>query len=254
MENYVRLTVHGKDGSASSRRVGVKSLNLARHCGRNIEATKQVLDSFRAQGYQVHGNPSVCGKSRYLLTQENDIEVQGPQTSGEVEMVAIVDGGDVLVTVGSDHDDRTIESMWTDTLGNVYDTAKIKQMGPCVMASDAWYYDDVKDHWDDLRLKSYVTVDGKKILYQDFNISHLLTLEYHFKANPKLKQDGTVLFCGTGDVVTNLPADVYGFQQHFQGLKFFPDFHYEVNDPVLKRGISHYYNIHSIEPVGSLSL
>ena len=254
MQNLVELSVHGKDGSLNRRSVSVKSLNLARHCGRNIEATTKVLDSFRAQGYQVHGNPSICRKSRYLLTTENEIEVQGPQTSGEVEMVAIVDGGDVLVTVGSDHDDRTVESMWTDALGYVYDTAKIKQMGPCVMAPDAWYYDDVKDHWDQLRLKSWVTVDGKKLLYQDFDISHLLTLEYQFENTPRLKEDGTVLFCGTGDVLTNLPQDIYGFQQHFKGLKFFPDFHYEVYDPVLKRGIPHHYDIHSIEPEGSLSL
>ena len=60
------------------------------------------MDALRAEGYLIHGNPNVCAKSRYLLTNEDVIEVQGPQTSGEVEYAAIFDGGEIFISVGSD--------------------------------------------------------------------------------------------------------------------------------------------------------
>jgi hypothetical protein len=254
MKNVVGFAVRGKDGTVSSRTVEVKTLCLARNCGRDVAAAKRPLDSFRAQGYAVHENANICKKSKYLLTNDEAIEVQGPQTSGEVEVVAIFDGADVFVSVGSDHGDRTIETMWTDALGKVYDTAKIKQMCPCVVAKDAWLYGDVKDHWDRLRLKSYITLSGRRTAYQDSDVSALLDLEFHLKNNPWLRKSGTVLFCGTVDTLKELPPEVYQFQQHCQGLVFPTDFYFELHDPVLNRSISHVYRVSSVEPQGSLSL
>jgi hypothetical protein len=253
-KNAVEFVIHRKDGSVSIRKVEVETLCLARNCGRDVAAAKRALDSFRAQGYAVHENANICKKSRYLLTNEDAIEVQGPQTSGEVEVVAIFDGADILVSVGSDHGDRTIETMWTDALGKVYDTAKIKQMCPCVVANNAWLYEDVKDHWNRLRLKSYVTLSGRKTTYQDSDVSALLDLEFHLKNNPWLRKSGTVLFCGTVDTIKELPPEVYQFQQHCQGLVFPTDFYFELHDPVLNRSISHGYGVTSVEPPGSLSL
>lgn len=41
-----------------------------------------------------------------LLTTRTDIDVVGPETSGEVEFVPIRTANGILVTVGSDHTDR----------------------------------------------------------------------------------------------------------------------------------------------------
>jgi hypothetical protein len=255
MENRLQFAVKSTDGTTESRSVSVSKLCLGRHCGRDIETTRKALDAKRAEGYRVHGNPNVCKKGRYLLTNENAIEVQGPQTSGEVEIVAIMDRGEVLISVGSDHVDRTIEIMWTDALGKVYDSAKSKQMAPAVVARDAWRYEDVKDHWDQLNPKSHVIVDGRKIAYQDFTVAKLMDLEYHFKALPWLREDGVVLFCGSSTTLASVPPDVYRvYQRPSPNLKFPSGFEFELHDPILQRVISHSYEILSVEEPGSISL
>ena len=236
MENIMRFDVYAKDGSVSRRAVSVKQLCFGRNCGRDIEATRKRLDEKRAEGYAVYDNPNICRTSRYLLTNEDVIEVQGSQTSGEVEIVAIVDKSEVLISVGSDHNDRSLGTMWTKALGKVYDTAKSKQMVPAVVAKDAWRYEDVKDHWDKLNLRSYVTVSGRRTPYQNFTLSALVDLEYHFKTNPWLKEDGVVLFGGSGGGLSTVPRNVFP-----------PDFHFEVYDPVLNRTISHSYTIRWLE-------
>ncbi len=243
MKNSIEFTVHRIDGSLLHKTVNVEKLCLARNCNRNIEAEKKDMDKKRAEGYLVHGNPSICRKSRHLLTNEDIIEVQGPHTSGEVEIVAIVDRGEVLISVGSDHNDRSLVDMWTKSLGKIFDTAKSKQMCPAVVAKDAWIYEDVKGQWDNLKIKSYVTLSSGKILYQDFNLSALVNLEHHFKTNPWLRGDGVVLFAGTSGTVSAIPTNLYP-----------PDFHFEVHDPILNRTISHSYRIQSIEAPDSLSL
>ncbi len=255
MENQLQFEVKSIDGTIESRSVNVRKLCLGRHCGRDMETTRKALDAKRAEGFRVHGNPNVCRKGRYLLTNENVIEVQGPQTSGEVEVVAIMDRGEVLISVGSDHVDRTIEIMWTDALGKVYDSAKSKQMAPAVVARDAWRYEDVKDHWDQLNLKTYIALDGQKIAYQDFSVGILVDLEYHFKALPWLREDGVVLFCGSSRTLSSVPPDVYQvYQRPSPSLKFPSMFELELHDPILQRVISHAYEVLPIEEPGSISL
>jgi len=253
-ENRVEFEVLEKDGTTFVRSVNVKKLFLGRNTSRNIEGTKESLDALRAEGYSVHGNPNVCTKSRYLLTNEDSIEVQGPQTSGEVEYVAIFSGGDIFISVGSDHNDRSLYYLWTQALGKVADTAKSKQMCPAVIAKSAWRYEDVKDHWDQLNLKSFVTVAGSRVPYQDFTLTHLVALDYHLQTNPSLREDGTVIYGGSSQMLANIPSNVFQGQSSIQGLTFPPDFSFELVDPVLKRKISHSYSITSLEEVGSLSL
>ena len=257
MENILEFKVWEKDGSSSTTAVNVKKLCLARNCARDIQGARASLDKKRAEGYAVHGNPNICRKSRCLVTNEHVIEVQGPQTSGEVEIVAIIDKGEVLISVGSDHNDRSLGTMWTDALGKVYDSAKSKQMVPAVVAREAWRYEHVRDHWDELNLKSYVTASDVKIPYQDFKLRDLVDLEYHFRSEPGLKDNGVILFGGSAGALATVPPSVYQFQsslESFHDLIFPPDFHVEVRDPVLNRTINTSYRIMSIEEAGSFSL
>ena len=253
-EKQLEFNIAEKDGSTYARSFNVKKLLLGRNTSRNVEGTRQSLDALRAEGYLIHGNPNVCAKSRYLLTNEDAIEVQGPQTSGEVEYVAIFAGGEIFLSVGSDHNDRTLYYLWTQALGKVADTAKSKQMCPAVLGRTAWRYADVMDHWDQLSLKSFVTVRGAKVPYQDFRLADLVDLEYHLRTNPSLREDGTVLFGGSSEMLANVPSDVYKGQASIQGLIFPGDFAFELVDPVLQRKISHSYTITSLEEAGSLSL
>ena len=253
-ENRLEFSIVEKDGSTLARSISVKRLFLGRNASRDIEGTKASLDGLRAEGYAIHGNPNLCRKSRYLLTNEDTIEVQGPQTSGEVEYVAIFVDEEIFVSVGSDHNDRTLYYLWTQALGKVVDSAKSKQMCPAVVAKTAWRYEDVRDHWDKLNLKSFMTVGGAKLPYQDFKLAELVDLEYHLRINPSLKENGTVLFGGSSEMISAVSPTVYKGQASIQGLIFPEDFAFELVDPVLQRKISHSYTIASLEEAGSLSL
>ncbi len=254
MENTLHFKVWSADNRSAERAVSIKRIYCGRYCDRDIDARRKSLDQMRAKGYTIHGNPNTCRRSRYLLTNEETIEVQGPQTSGEVEIVAIMDAGEIFISVGSDHNDRTLDMMWTEALGRVFDTAKAKQMAPAVVAKEAWRYEDVKDYWDQLNLRSYVTVSGEEIPYQNFALSELVDLEYHFKNQPELRDDGVVLFGGSRPALQSVPPNVYHFQSSFKDLIFPTAFRFEVHDPTLNRKISHKYTAISVENPGSLSL
>jgi hypothetical protein len=253
-ENRITFTLREGDGSTTKRTVDVKKLCLGRHCSRDIGGTRRVLDGIREEGYTVHGNPNICRKSRYLLTQEPIIEVQGNHTSGEVEYVAIMDGGETLISVGSDHNDRSLTKMWTGTLGKIYDTAKCKQMAPAVIAKEAWRYEDIMDHWDQLNLRSHVTLSGERIPYQDFKLSELVTLDNHLRKDPWLKEDGVALLGGSSSTLPGLPPELFQFQTNTQNLVYPTDFHFEIHDPVLNRTIKHSYTTQTLEEPGSKSL
>lgn len=184
LENILDFSVYDKDGHISRKSIKVNKLCFGRHCNRDIDTTREGLDLKRSEGYAVHENPNICIKSSYLLTNEDKIEVQGPHTSGEVEIVAIMDKDDVIISVGSDHNDRSLEIMWTATLGKIYDSAKSKQMVPAVIANEAWKYEDIKDHWDELNLRSYISLLGERSVCQNFSLSDLVNLEYHFENYP----------------------------------------------------------------------
>jgi hypothetical protein len=156
--------------------------------------------------------------------------------------------------VGSDHNDRSLEELWTAMLGKVFDTAKSKQMAPAVVAKEAWLYEDVRDHWDDIVLRSFVTVSGQSIPYQEFALAALLNLEHYVENEPWFNEDGSVLLGGTGSILPTVPNDTYQGQRSLQNVTFPADFRFEMHDPVLKRTILHSYKVISLEKPGSLSL
>ena len=237
LENAIDLNVRAKDGTASSRSVIVRKLCFGRYCGRDPASSTRWLETKRLEGFAVHAAPDICRTSSFLLTNDYAIEVQGPRTYGEVEIVAIIDKGEVLISVGSDHDDVSLETMWTETLGKVYDSAKTKQMCPSVIASDAWLYADIRDHWNELGLRSWVTLEGERALYQDFVLGRLMDLEYHFQSSPWLREDGVVFFGGSAVSLPDMPSNAHA-----------PDFHLEAHDPVLNRTISHSYEVRCLDP------
>lgn len=254
MRNIVSFTVRPKDQPPFEIAVDVKRVGCSRHASRDVQAIERQLEDMRARGYQVHGPAGVCFRSRYLLTNEDTIEVQGPQTSGEVEFVVIRYGGGFFVSVGSDHNDRSLEEMETAMLGKVYDTAKSKQMVPAVVAREAWPYDEVRDHWDELVLRSYVTVSGRRVPYQEFKLGALRDFGYYVEHAPWIAEHGSVLFGGTGGILPTVPRDIYQGQSSMRNVVFPTDFQFEMHDPVLRRTISHGYRVVTLEGPGSLSL
>lgn len=157
------------------------------------------------------------------------IECVGGASSGEVEFVLAQAGGALLVGAGSDHTDRKAET---------YNVTASKQMCEKPVAGDFWQFDDVKDHWDQLILRSFVTENDTRTLYQEGNVSAMiapLALIERYAASGKL-EDGSVMFCGT------LAAR--------GGVRPAPRFDFELEDPVLKRKIAGGYSIVTLPDAG----
>ena len=149
-----------------------------------------------------------------MLTHGGAIQVSGPDTSGEVEFVLLAKPDGLWVTVGSDHTDRKAE-----TIG----VSLSKQLCAKPSAKDAWRYDEVKDHWERLILRSWA--DGE--LYQEGPVTAMRAPEDLLSRYPL--RPGWVMFCGTLAAKGGIrPSNV---------------FRMELEDPVRKRKLAHEYRI-----------
>ena len=158
--------------------------------------------------------------SANLLTQSNEIQVSGPDTSGEVEFV-LLQGSELRVALGSDHTDRKAE-----TIG----VSLSKQLCAKPVSRESWRYDEVKPHWERLMLRSWS--DGK--LYQEGPVTAIRSPEDLMSRYPL--KPGYAMFCGT------LAAE--------GGIRGGARFTMELEDPVLKRKLSHEYRVHVLPVEG----
>jgi hypothetical protein len=157
--------------------------------------------------------------SANLLVHADEIQVSGPDTSGEVEFVLMKTEKDLRVAVGSDHTDRKAE-----TIG----VSLSKQLCAKPVSAESWSYDEVKPHWDKLVLRSWA--DGE--LYQEGPVTAMRSPE-DLLARYALKP-GWAMFCGT------LAAK--------GGIRPAKAFRMELDDPVRGRKLAHEYRV-SVLPV-----
>jgi hypothetical protein len=150
-----------------------------------------------------------------LFTTAGEIEVSGPDTSGEVEFVLLKTETDLRITVGSDHTDRKAE-----TIG----VSLSKQLCAKPVSAQSWRYDEVKPHWERLVLRSWA--DGK--LYQEGPVTAMRAPEDLLQRFGGLRS-GWAMFCGT------LAAK--------GGIRPAAKFAMELEDPVLGRKLTHEYTI-----------
>ena len=157
-----------------------------------------------------------------LLTTAERIEVVGDTSSGEVEFLILSAADGLLVTVGSDHTDREVEKVGV-TIS--------KQLCAKPMSPEAWRFDDVAGHWDELVLRSWATIGGERRLYQEGPVTTMRDpreLIAGYTGGGEL-QPGAAMFCGTLAVRGAIePAD---------------RFEMELDDPVLKRRLRHAYAV-----------
>ena len=156
------------------------------------------------------------------LTTEDSIEVCGGDSSGEVEFVLIGWQGRIFVGLGSDHTDRKVET---------YSVTVSKQMCDKVMASVLWELEDVIGHWDQMILRSFAWIGGKRELYQEGTLDAMLPVSELIARGfegGKLP-DGCAMFGGTFAAKG--------------GIRPASRFEFELEDPVLKRSIHHAYDV-----------
>jgi uncharacterized protein DUF2848 len=157
-----------------------------------------------------------------LFTNANEIQVSGPDTSGEVEFVLLQSAKELRVALGSDHTDRKAE-----TIG----VALSKQLCAKPVSTESWRYDEVKPHWEKLVLRSWT--DGE--LFQEGPVTAMRSPEDLLQRYGGLKS-GWAMFGGT------LAAK--------GGIRPGKVFRMELEDPVLKRKLRHEYRIHVLPVEG----
>ena len=153
-----------------------------------------------------------------LFTHATEIQVSGPDTSGEVEFV-LIQGNELRVAVGSDHTDRKAE-----TIG----VSLSKQLCAKPVSLDSWSYGEVKAHWEKLVLRSYIVENEHIVLYQEGPVTAMRSPEDLLARYGKLSP-GHAMFCGT------LAAK--------GGIRGSARFRMELEDPVMRRKLSHEYAI-----------
>ena len=208
----------------------IDSLVIAGWTGRNVEALEAHIKELEAIGVKRPKSvPIFYRVACSLMTTSAAIEVMADKSSGEVEFVlyALQDG--LWLGVGSDHTDRKAETVGV-TLS--------KQLCAKPVGATLWRYDEVKPHWDKLKLRSFVPDSGKRRLYQEGPVTNMRSPEELIRlytGGDKLKA-GTAMFCGT-------------FAVHGE-ISYSGTFDMELEDSVLGRKLTHGYKIVSLPDEG----
>lgn len=217
------LHVASTGGTATPRRVPVtRAFNLGSATRKATEAEyhqREMADVGVTIAFDVPA-PRIYPLAPQMVTTADEVLVHGDRTSGEVEIVLLVDGDEVFVGVGSDHTDRALEQIsipWS------------KQACPNVLAPTIWRWEDVASHWDRCELHS--SVDGRT--YQQVSTSVFLSppdvlavLRERMTTLPA----SFVVFCGTYVSVDGR----LGYGDHWE---------FSLHDPELGRTLSHGYDV-----------
>lgn len=222
MQNLIPLTLHRGGQQVETIDFSVKRMFNAGWAGSDKAALQHHIDELGAVGVPAPKHvPTLFALGNHLLTASDAIQVHGEHTSGEVEYVLLWHEGEVLVTVGSDHTDRKLET---------HSLAKSKNLCHNVIAAEAWPYDEVRDHFGQLELTCHITRNGSRSLYQQGTCAGLLQPERWVEEIVERSgglTDGLVFLSGTiGTVEGLVTGDGYDFT---------------MRDPVLDREIIHGY-------------
>lgn len=201
----------------------------AGYVGRDQEEVRRHIQELAKKGIPSPNTtptlyPVIC---RTLVT-ENEIEVYGEETSGEVEYVLLVqDESRVFVGLGSDHTDRHLEES---------DIPRAKQICPNVLSQKVWPLKEVLGHWDDLLIRSRVRTNGKEVLYQEDRLSAILppdALMNFVRKTIRMPLKEMIIYSGTIGTLTG-------------GFVFGDRFEAELIDENLGRKLELSYSIHPL--------
>jgi hypothetical protein len=195
--------------------------------GRDRKSVQAHIDELAQLGVPAPQRiPIYMNLSTYLLTTDDEITVVSEKSSGEIEYVLLCSGEEVWVTVGSDHTDREVETK---------SIPGSKQMYAKCLAPECWPYPDVKNQWEQLVLRCWVTKGIERILYQEAPLSEILNPQEMLGKMPLGgidRKEGIVLFSGT------IPTKA--------GLVYGDSYELEMEDPFLKRSIRHRYRVKTL--------
>lgn len=229
MGHELAAIFHHRDRSVREA-VSVCTAVIAGWTGRDAAAVRKHIAELAELGVPPPATTPIFYRvAASRLTADEDIEVSGTASSGEVEYVLLQAGGRLWVGVGSDHTDREMETR---------SVTASKQMCEKPIAAEFWAYEDVAPHWDRLLLRSFIGDDGARAVYQEGEVAAMRTPDDLIRSytNGGMLAEGTVMLCGTLAVQGGIrPAERFSF---------------EIEDPVLGRRIAHAYRTVTLPVLG----
>ena len=210
-----------RNGAGERINFEVATLIVAGWTGRDEAALRHHIEELAAIGVPRPSSVPVFYRNSALnVTQSSCVEVLGPDTSGEAEPVVVAHDGRLWLTVGSDHTDRKAETMGI---------ALSKQLCPKPVGRELWLLDDVAGHWDQLRLRAFATIDGRRVTYQEGTLAGMRTPADLIARYGAELRPGALMFCGTLAAIG--------------GIRPASRFEIELEDPVHHRTLRHAYDI-----------
>lgn len=207
---------------ATSLNVDIHTLIIAGWAGRDLAAIEHHIEELAALGIQrPSAVPLYYRVSSNQLTQSSAVQVLGGESSGEVETFVFNAGGELYVSIASDHTDRKLEA---------HSVAFSKQACVKPVGSSAWKLADVADYWDELVIRSWIKEDGKEVLYQEGTLASLRTpqdLIARFTDGKQILPVGCGMTCGTVGAIG--------------GIRPATSFTMELFDPRRQRALRHSY-------------
>ena len=199
------------------------TLIVAGWAGRDAAAIEHHIEELAAIGIpRPSAVPLYYRVASNQLSQRDALQVLGPDSSGEAEVFVFTHGGELFVSLASDHTDRKLEA---------HSVAFSKQTCIKPVASQAWRFADVAAYWDELVLRSWIIENGAEVLYQEGPLASLRTphdLIGGYASGAALLPAGTGMTCGT------VPA--------IGGIRPATHFRMELHDPRNNRAIRHQYH------------
>jgi hypothetical protein len=204
--------------------IDIEELIIAGWAGREQAGIDEHIEELKAIGVTPPSStPLFYRVAANQLTTAPKIQVLGDQSSGEAEVVLIGTPDGTLVAIGSDHTDREAEA-WS--------VAHSKQVCAKPVSQQVWWLKDVIEHWDQLQITCYATIDGDEVRYQEGPVTGLLhpaELLRRFGLDKPTLAPGQAMLCGTLPVIGGVrPAQA---------------FRMVLTDPVTGRSLQHQYDI-----------
>lgn len=149
--------------------VAVSACFNAGYTGRDQASVAAHIEELAEQGIAAPGEiPTLFSIPAYMTMQIDRVEVEHSRTSGEAEWALVYLGEDEspLLTVASDHTDRSLEA---------FSVVSSKQSTPNIVGAAAWRLDDIADELDEITLRSWVLNGEERSVLQDGTVGDLIS-------------------------------------------------------------------------------
>ncbi|KDB63847.1 PF11010 family protein [Bordetella bronchiseptica B18-5 (C3)] len=212
------------DGASRTVETEIRNLVVAGWAGRDRAAIEHHIEELAELGVPRPSSvPLYYRIAENQLSQAGRVQAVGPDSSGEAETFVFSVGGELYVSLASDHTDRKLEA---------HSVALSKQVCVKPVASDAWRHADVAEYWDELVLRSYIVENGAEVLYQEGTLASLRTpqdLIAGYTQGQASLPEGTGMTCGTVAAIGGIRAST--------------TFIMELHDPRRQRTLRHRYDV-----------